>query len=173
MLNRLSDIPWFSAVGSQQGQAEAEQAVKEVGSYFQTGDLKVVWLNKDKLASLDEELNLGSSPLWAKLSDLPTKIKEQAQASGRESAIQETLDKLTEQVYHDAFKGAFNALESAGQQAVQLAVGAALYVALLGSLWDQFKDVSGWETNPYGLILKVFEAGHWPVGMSENQVYMI
>jgi hypothetical protein len=173
MLNRISDIAWFSAAGSQEGRAEAEQAVKEVGNYFQTGDLQVVWMNKDKLASLDQELYLGSSPLWAKLSDLPGKIRVQAEASGRESVIAEVRDNVTEKVFHDAFRGAFNAFEAQGQQAVQLAVGAALYVSVLGSLWDQFKDASGWETNPYGMLLKVFETGHWPVGMSGNQVYMI
>lgn len=173
MLQRISEIPWFSALGSQQGQEEAEQAVKEVGNYFQAGDLQVVWLNKDKLASLDVELNLGSSPLWSKLSDLPGKIKNEAEAQGCEAALTDTVNRVSETVFHDAFKGAFAELEAYGQKVVELAVGTALYVSVLGSMWDHFKDVSGWETNPYSLLLKVFESGHWPVGMSNNQVYMI
>ena len=173
MLNRLSEIPWFSAVGSEQGQAEAEQAVKDAGKHLEAGDLQVVWLSKDKLASLDEELNLASSLLWAKLAELPARIKEKAQQAGRESVISEVTDELSEGVFHEAFKGAFEKLEAYGQQVIQLAVGTALYVALLGALWEQFKDTPGWETNPYGLLLKVFETGHWPVGLSGNKVYMI
>lgn len=173
MLNRLSDIAWFSALGSQQGKAEAEQAVQEAGKYFQTGDLQVVWISKDKLASLDEELNLGSSPLWSKLSDLPGKLKSEAEAAGREAQLQDTVNRVTESVFHDAFKGAFSGLETYGQKVIELAVGTALYVSVLGSMWDELKDVSGMETNPYDMLLKVFETGHWPVGMANNQVYMI
>jgi len=173
MLNRLSEIPWFSAVGSQQGQAEAEQAVKEAGKLLQTEDLQVVWLNKDKLASLDEELNLASSPLWAKLAELPGRIKDKAQQAGRESVITEVTDELAEGVFHEAYKGAFEKLEPYGLQAIQLAVGTALYVSLLGALWEQFNDTPGGENNPYGLLLKVFETGHWPVGLAGNKVYMI
>ncbi len=173
MMERLSRVKWFSALGEKTGQTEAEKAWKEVAEHFDIDEIQIVWLTKDRLPALDEELSLGTSLLWSKLSEIPGKIKDQAAELGREAALSETIDIVAEKIFHGAFDGAFPELEGYGKRTVELAVGAALYICGLACVWEILGDVGGWEKNPYSPFLEVFEAGHWPVGMSGNRIFMI
>ncbi|MEW9672137.1 hypothetical protein [Ammoniphilus sp. 3BR4] len=172
-ITRLSEVKWFSALGQSKGQGEAENAWKTFIRHLDLDDTQVVWMTKDQLPSFVEELSLGNSPLWSRIQWIPKQLKDKTKELGREAVLAYTIENIPEMLFHKAFDGAFPELNEYGERMVKVAVGSVMYIFGLACAWETLADIEGWETNPFTPLIEVFEAGHWPVGMTGNQVYII
>lgn len=173
LMTRLSRVEWFSALGKPSGRGKAETAFEEFAHRLGIGEYQLVWRTKDQLPSSLEEMNLEESPLWSRLTGIPRQIRDQAEEMGRQSALSHTVENVPEMLFHRAFDGAFRELEAYGERFVQVAVGSVMYIFGLACAWETLADAKSWETNPFISLIDVFEAGHWPVGVAGDQVYMI
>lgn len=173
LIAKLSNVEWFSNSGKQDGRAEAEKSLKEWTDQLKLGEYKIVWLTTEQLQPFVENMNLGNSPVWSSINGIPKKLSEKSKVLGKQSVLSHTLDSASEMLFHKAFDGAFPTLNEYGERAVKVAVISVMYLFSLASVWEALSEMEESEPNPLLPLVKVFETGHWPVVMIDNQFYMV
>lgn len=173
LITRLSRINWFSAPEKQNGRVEAEQAIAELHQQFGIQGYQVNWVSKAQLPSALEGINLEHSPLWSHLQSLPEKIRRKAEEAGRLSSLSAITEHVPEFLFHRCYDGVFREFAGQGETIAKTAIGTVMYTAGLACAWELFTDLEGWEQNPYLPFVSIFEHGHWPLGLSREQFYVI
>ncbi|RNB80250.1 hypothetical protein EDM56_28015 [Brevibacillus fluminis] len=173
LMTRLSEVPWFSVLGNESGRLDAEKALKECTHHLNLEEFEIVWMTREQIPSFIENMNLSDSHVWSRIQDIPKKLSEKAIATRRQSVLDEMLDLVPEMLFHKAYDGAFPALHEYGERVVKVAVVSVLYLFSNACLWEALSDKKDSEPNPFLPLLKVYEAGHWPIGMVGNQFYLI
>jgi len=173
LMTRVSRTDWFSTVGKSQGRAAAEKSLREISHRFGIDEYRIQWLEKDQLPSFLEGMRLETSLLWQRIHDIPDRIREKAEDSGRMPNLTAIAEHIPEYLFHLSFDGAFREFGSQGKESVQTAVGSVMYLVGLACAWEMLADTEGWETNPYEPMLQVFETGYWPLGLFDGAFYLI
>ncbi|MET3289205.1 UNVERIFIED_CONTAM: hypothetical protein ABID98_001775 [Brevibacillus sp. OAP136] len=173
LMTRLSEVPWFSVLGNESGRLDAEKALKEWTHHLNLEEFEIVWMTREQIPSFIENMNLSDSHVWSRIQDIPKKLSEKADATGRQTVMAEMLEIVPEKLFHKAFDGAFPVLHEFGELVVKVAVGSVLYLFGIACLWEALSDREDPEPNPFLPLVKIFEAGHWPIGMVGNHFYLI
>ncbi|MGD8191468.1 hypothetical protein ACQCN2_15915 [Brevibacillus ginsengisoli] len=173
LITRLTQMEWFQAVGKQSGQSEAEQAIRECTDLLGIDGYQVLWMTKKELPAFIEGMRLEQSPIWSHISNIPRKIREKAEETGRLDVLSYTIDHVPELLFHSSFQGIFREFEEFGASMVKTAVGFVLYLFGLACAWETLADLEGFESNPFMPLVEVFESGHWPLGMANETFYVL
>lgn len=173
LVERISKITFYRALGDQTSQASVESSVQSFIHDLDAECPQVVTLTKEQLSSFLESMRLEASPLWEELQQIPIRIAQKLEETNRSELFSLANDVIPEQVFHDAYDGSFNQLESVGRTAISLCTGAAMYITGLAVAWELLADLPGWEKNPFLALIEVLEQGHLPLGLYDNQFYVI
>jgi hypothetical protein len=171
LASRLSEVKWFSSPWIPDHRAAAEERVRAFGLGFGLHSYQVRWLSRDELPDFVANISLTDSPLWHELYGLPEQIKVKAASQGLTEQLSFAVDVLPERVFHPAFDGAFSAFQAYGQPVVSHAVNTALFVSGLAAGIEMTAAAD--EDNPFLPLIAVFESGYWPLGLFDNEFYMV
>jgi hypothetical protein len=172
LLQRLSKVNWLSTFAKKSDE-QVEQAIKEFAHFFGLEHCEIKWIAEDELPSFLAEMKLEDNDVWLQLQQVPEKIKHQAEQAGRLDALFTLADEVPALIFHHCFDKLFAALEQYGSPTVTTAVCYMMYIGGMACAWELVSDIKGWETNPFLSLIAVLEHGHWPLGVTGNQFYVI
>ncbi|NUK29457.1 hypothetical protein HT574_04880 [Parageobacillus sp. VR-IP] len=172
LLQRLSKVNWLSSF-AEKSDEQVEQAMKEFAHYFGLEHCEIKWIAEDELPSFLEEMKLEDNDVWLKLQQVPEKIKHQAEQAGRLDALLTLADEVPALIFHHCFDKLFALLGRYGSSVVTTAVCYMMYIGGMACAWELVSDIQGCETNPFLSLIAVLEQGHWPLGVTGNQFFVI
>ncbi|ADI27043.1 hypothetical protein [Geobacillus sp. C56-T3] len=174
VLSGLLNIDWFVNAGIPHYRKEAEEAIREWMASF---DLKqyhyhIHWLEEGTIVPSLAKMNLAKSPLWRSLFPIPEHMKQAAAVAGREGCLTRLVDEVPVRLFHHCFDAAYRAFHQYGSSVVKTAVCSVMYIGGMACAWESVADLDGWGSNPFRALLRVFEYGHCPLGMGDEQLYL-
>jgi hypothetical protein len=172
LLQRLSKVNWLSSF-AEKSDGQVEQAMKEFVHYFGLEHCEIKWIAEDELPSFLEEMKLEDNDVWLRLQHVPEEIKHQAEQEGRFDVLVTLADEVPALIFHHCFDKVFAALGRYGSSTVTTAVCYMMYIGGMACAWELVSDIKRWETNPFLSLIVVLEHGHWPLGVTGNQFFVI
>lgn len=168
---RIQNIRWYVAY-EQQSKMLVEGFVGGFRQAIEIPEFSVRWLSLNELQPVCDYINLSESPLWDQLSPIPERLRQTAESAGLTDQLLFICNELLEKVFHSAFDGAFIAFEANGDLTVKYAVGTALYISGLALGWELLAAAGLLGPNPFIPLIAIFESGHWPIGLYDNEFYV-
>jgi hypothetical protein len=163
MLAMVSQVAWFDAVSHAERRAASQSAVRE---YMQScgSQWPVRWAADWKEAGKVVRGLNDTTGFWT----LEQRWREQAlaavQAANRGEALAGALHRLSV-VGYEAVRPVV-----ADEELARVASGAALWTLAEALIWATADDVLAPLPNPFLPKLKLFELGHWPLGLSQGSI---
>lgn len=159
ILASILTAPWFAFVGARQNRAECEALLIEYlsccgrkGSKFEWITL---WAEAGAIArALDDE-----TALWEEEEGFRRQAVDKLRALGRVEALENALNQLSEAGYERVRPNCPN------EELARAGSGAALWTAAGAITWAMAEEGPGGEANPFAHKLRIFELGHWPLGV--------
>ncbi|WJE54496.1 hypothetical protein QRE66_09835 [Bacillus cereus] len=173
LINRLQKIDWYSAIGKQSSQVEAERAINECRQGLKLGGYPVNRITKNHLPVLLNGVALETIPMWTRLEQIHNEITEKAKECGRRAVLSATIDRVSENMFHDTFDQAFGEFEECGESVIKMVSGTTIYIMVLACAWETIADIEGWERNHLLSFVEVFEQGHWSLWLVDDQFYVL
>ncbi|MBO1626673.1 hypothetical protein [Bacillus arachidis] len=173
LITRMQKINWYSAIGKQRSQIEAERAINEWRQGLNLGGYPVNRITKSYLPVLLNEVVLETIPMWTRLGQIYNEITEKAEECGRQAILLATIDSVSENMFHDTFDQAFREFEEFGESVVKVVSSTTIYAMVLACAWETIADIEGWERNHLLPFVEVFEQGHWSLGLVDDQFYVL
>lgn len=166
ILATLQQIPWFAAANRYQPDARSQAALAD---YVHScgGECSGRWANGwEEAAMVVRDLDDFSSfwqveERWRKQASLA------AQEAGRADMLAEVLHRLSVLGY-DAVRPA-----APNEELARVASGAALWTMSQALTWAVARDVLAPRPNPFLPKLRLFELGHWPLGIWRNAIVVM
>jgi hypothetical protein len=166
ILARVSVVPWFKAA-EQPAQSATNQAA--IADYLRTcgGGFPVRWVSGWAEAALvarglDEE-----SSFWRLENDWRQQALNAVHAAARTMALAEALHRLSLLGY-DAVRPA-----APDEELARVASGAALWTVAEAITWAVVADLLTPLANPFLPKLRLFELGHWPLGLWRGAIVVM
>ena len=172
LLQRLSKVNWLSSLAEKDGK-EVERVIKEFVHFFGLEHCEIKWIEEDELPTFLEKMKLEDNDVWPQLQQVPEKIKHQAEQADRLDALLTLADEVPALIFHHCFDKLFALLGRYGSSVVTTAVCYMMYIGGMACAWELVSDIKGWETNPFLSLIAVLEQGHWPLGVTGNQFFVI
>jgi hypothetical protein len=159
ILLSIPSTPWFAFVGTRQNQAECENCLAEYLSRCHSTTASVQWVSAWKDAgAIARELD-DQAALWAAEEGLRRRALLAIQALTRTEALGDALNELSEAGYEHVRP------QYPDEELVRVASGSALWTASGAITWALVADGLGREGDPFTAKLRIFELGHWPLGL--------
>jgi hypothetical protein len=161
ILVQLPRIAWFSAAGSV---SERPACAAAVAQYLAAGgrEAAVRWAESwDDAQRVVRGLDDRSS-LWTQEEAWRGEALAAAQASGRSDLLADALHRLSALGY-EVVRPAL-----ADEELARVASGAALWTVAQALMWASAEGLLAARKNPLLPKLRVYELGHWPLGLSEG-----
>ena len=162
--NRLSKIDWYKAVGVKE--KHAEEILQRFIDKLQVSNYEIQWISKEQIAETISNLNLANSDLWKVLSNLPDQLKKKIEDAGQVDLLSKIIEIVPQEVFHVAFQKAFQ--QFGEEKQVHFFVVHAMYIAVLICT----AELAG-EVKLFAPLLELLEAGHVPIGLDENTIYLL
>lgn len=162
--NRLSTIDWYKEAGVKD--RYAEETLRSFIESLQVNEYEIQWITKEQTAEIISNLNFHNSELWKVLSSLPEQLKKKIDEAGQADLLSKIIETIPQEVFHVAFQKAFQ--QFGEEKQVQFFVGQAMYIAVLLCT----AELAG-EVDLFASLLELLEAGHVPVGLDGNRVYLL
>lgn len=162
--NRLSNIDWYKEVGVKE--KYAEETLQRFLAKLQVSNYEIQWISKEQTADTISNLNLNNSNLWEVLSNLPDQLKKKIDDAGQVDLLSKIIEIVPQEVFHVAFQKAFQ--QFGEEKQVHFFVAQAMYIAVLICT----AELAG-EVELFAPLLELLEAGHVPVGLDENTIYLL
>jgi hypothetical protein len=159
----ISQVAWFDSVGHADRRVASQSAVRQFAQSCGS-QCPVRWAaDWQEAANVARGLN-DTTSFWS----LEQRWREQArsavQAANRGEALAEALHRLSIMGY-DAIRPAL-----ADEELARVASGAALWTLAEALTWATVDDVLSPLPNPFLPKLRLFELGHWPLGISQGSI---
>lgn len=163
ILAKASQVSWFSAAGRPECRASSDGAVAD---YLRAcgGPERVLWLaGWDEAARVVRALDDESS-FWRDEERSRRQALIAVQATARAEVLAEALRRLSILGY-DAVRPA-----APDEELARVGSGAALWTLAEAITWATVEDVLAPLPNPFLSKLRLFELGHWPLGLWQGAV---
>jgi len=163
ILAKVSRVSWFSAAGRPECRASSQGAVAD---YLRScgGPGRALWLaGWDEAARVVRALDDESS-FWLDEERWRRQSLIAVQAAARAEALAEALHRLSILGY-DAVRPA-----APDEELARVASGAALWTLAETITWAAVEDVLAPLPNPFLAKLRLFELGHWPLGVWQGAI---
>ncbi|KOS68818.1 hypothetical protein AEA09_09885 [Lysinibacillus contaminans] len=161
---RLSAIDWYKKAGVKE--KTAEEALQRFMQKLQVVDYEIQWITKEQTSETISKLTFDNSELWKVLSSLPDLLKKKIDEAGLTDLLKIAVETVPQAVFHAAFQKAFQ--EFGEEKQVNFFVGHAMYIAVLVCT----AELAG-EADSFTPLLELLEAGHVPVGLDGNTIYLL
>ncbi|MES0857781.1 hypothetical protein ABS784_16460 [Geobacillus sp. G4] len=172
VLSGLLNMDWFVNAGTPHYRKEVEEAIHEWMDSFHLKQYRIHWLEEGMVVPSLAKINLAKSPLWRSLFPIPEHMKQAAATAGREGYLTRLVDEIPAHLFHNCFDAAYRVFHQYGSSVVKTAVCSVMYIGGMACAWESVSDLDGWGSNPFRTLLRVFEYGHWLLGMDDEQLYL-
>jgi len=158
ILAQVPRVPWFGAVGRPECRASSHDAAADYARAC-GGPPQVEWLGGwDEAARVVRALD-DTSSFWSDEARWRQQALTAARTSGRSASLAEALHRLSVLGY-DAVRPA-----APDEELARVAAGAALWTLAEAITWAVVDDLLAPLPNPFLPKLRLFELGHWPLGV--------
>lgn len=166
ILATVQQIPWFAAADHQQPDARSQAALAD---YVRSsgGQWPGRWASGwEEAAMVVRDLDDASS-FWSVEERWRKQASLAAQEAGRADMLAEVLHRLSV-VGYDAVRPA-----APNEELGRVASGAALWTVSEALTWAIAGDLLAPRPNPFLPKLRLFELGHWPLGVWQDAVVVM
>lgn len=161
---RLFAIDWYKNAGEKE--KTSEEAIQRFMQKLQVKDYEIQWIIKEQTSEIISRLTFENSNLWKVISDFPDLLKKKIDEAGQVELLNIAVETVPQEIFHITFQKAFQAFGE--EKLVNFFVGHAMYIAVLVCT----AELAG-EEDSFTPLLEFLEAGHVPVGVEGNTIYLL
>lgn len=158
ILSSIRSLPWFAFVGTTQNRMECESRLAEYLSLCQS-PAKVEWVAAWSDAGAIAQGLDDQAALWAAEEGFRRRALAAVQSLARMEILEDALNKLSEAGYEHVRP------QHPDEELSRAASGSALWTAAGAITWAVAANRLGRDGDPFTPKLRIFELGHWPLGL--------
>jgi hypothetical protein len=159
LLSRISKVAWFSATGTSESKDECTNSLNQYLSALSIAKFPVYWAKSwMEAGELAYSMDVDSSLMLIE-ENLRKEALEKIRVQKREPLLKEALAQLTLSAY-DHIRAPL-----VDEETGRVASASATMLLSAALTWIMIEDQPGNETNPFLFKFKIYELGHWPIGM--------